>query len=500
MDTILFGKYQLIRVLGQGRSGTVYLAMHLELEEYRAIKQVSRSCTEYQQFRREALLLKRLRHPGIPIVYDLQEDEDFSYLIEEFISGDSFYEIIQKKGSLKQDVVIRYGIQLCALVDYLHSAEEIPILHLDLQPRNLILCHEQVKLLDFEHAGTSVEVNRRAKRYGTPGFCAPEQRQDGELGVHTDVYQIGAVLAYLLTGSLWQEQTEEIGGDLGKIIRRCLRFEGDGRYLSAGEVGQELQDVYTKRDMSDDRSISLILAFAGTRAGSGVTHLALGAGAYLNQRGYPCLYEEHNRSGDVRALASWLGREMDAYGLCRNFGVPMKPWYGEAVRLPEHGYEIVVRDYGDDWNAAGEMVKTCSCGVLFLVSGGKWWQQEQAIAVKRRLETGMEPASDKLKVIFNQAIPEAVGSRWKLEQEHSQVTCLKSPYFPDPFRLTDGAERFFEALYRWAVDTVKAKPVQKRLTGRGRTRFWDSFVRNWEEQNMQKRKRRSSELWEQTGL
>ena len=78
-STILFGKYELCRLLGRGRNGTVYLAKHKELEEYRAIKQVPKSCVDYDQFRKEDLILKDIRHPGIPVVYDLEEDEDFCY-------------------------------------------------------------------------------------------------------------------------------------------------------------------------------------------------------------------------------------------------------------------------------------------------------------------------------------------------------------------------------------------------------------------------------------
>ena len=67
-EHILFGKYRLCRKLGSGRSGTVYLAFHLELEEYRAIKVVPKAVSGYETFRKEALFLKELRHPGIPIV------------------------------------------------------------------------------------------------------------------------------------------------------------------------------------------------------------------------------------------------------------------------------------------------------------------------------------------------------------------------------------------------------------------------------------------------
>lgn len=71
ISAVLFGKYQLYGILGTGRAGTVFLAVHLGLEEYRAIKRVPKSFLNYDRFRREALVLKELRHPGIPIVYDL---------------------------------------------------------------------------------------------------------------------------------------------------------------------------------------------------------------------------------------------------------------------------------------------------------------------------------------------------------------------------------------------------------------------------------------------
>lgn len=471
----MFGKYQLICILGRGRCGTVYLAMHLELEEYRAVKQVSKNCTDYQKFRKEALLLKRLRHPGIPIVYDLQEDEEFSYLIEEFISGDSFYEIIQKKGHLNRESVIRYGIQICDLVDYLHSAEEVPILYLDLQPRNLMLCHEQVKLLDFEHAGTCTEANQRKERYGTPGFCAPEQRRDGELGVHTDVYQIGAILAYFLNGSEEQETAELLEDDLGKIIRRCLRSDGRDRYPSVAELRQALCAVHTKTGTWDNQSASLILAFAGTRAGIGVTHLALGASAYLNQQGYPCLYEEHNCSGDVRSILQCLGKEADSYGIGRTFGVPMKPWYGKAVRLPQPQYQVVVRDYGCDWKAAGEAARECPYMVLILVAGGKWWHQKSVEAEGRKV------------VVFNQAIPGAV-RQWRFSEPNPEKqVLLRAPYFANPFRMTESAAQFFTVLCRHVAGLAGITPDKIRLKSGKRIGFWDSFVRNREKRNIQRR-------------
>ena len=85
-------------MLGRGRSGTVYLAKHKDLEEYRAVKLVEKTRMDYEQFRKEALILKELRHPGIPIVYDLVETEQFSLLIEEFLEGETLYALVSGMG------------------------------------------------------------------------------------------------------------------------------------------------------------------------------------------------------------------------------------------------------------------------------------------------------------------------------------------------------------------------------------------------------------------
>lgn len=427
-DKILFGKYRLLRILGKGRSGTVYLARHLKLDEYRAIKVVPKSSVCYQQFRKEALLLKRLRHPGIPIVYDLEEEEHCSYLIEEFLEGDSLYDLMKRKGHLNQDTVIRYGIQICDLVHYLHSAEEFPILYLDLQPRNLLLCHEQIKLLDFDHADTLEKANESLQRYGTPGYCAPEQMKEEELGVYTDVYQIGAVLAYLLTGRGQRETLEkEPTGRLGSIICKCLHTERQRRYQSVLELKQELEKLQGK-------ATSLMIIFAGTHSGVGVTHLAIGLCAYLTGKGYPCLYEEWNRSNHVRHMAENLRKEADSYGIYSVFGLPVKPRYGKAVRLLPCAYPVVVRDYGRNWEEAAEAGK----GVFFLTAGGKWWEQRTGEEVISCLENKGRYSG--MTIIYNHVVPGAVG------KAAEAYRCFRAPEFPDPFCQTQQTDSFYSML------------------------------------------------------
>ena len=239
LNTVLFGKYQLCRILGTGRLGTVFLAVHLGLSEYRAIKRVPKSFLEYDQFRREALILKELRHPGIPIVYDVEEDENYSYLIEEYLEGESLYDLVKSQGYLPQRLVIHYGIQLTDIMNYLHLAGTTPLLYLDLQPRNLLVCHGSVKLIDFDHAAFTDEANAAADRYGTVGCAAPEQyEKNGKLDERTDLYAIGVILHYLYTGAFPAVPYEPVPAmkpELAAIIRTCLEEKRGRRFSSASD-------------------------------------------------------------------------------------------------------------------------------------------------------------------------------------------------------------------------------------------------------------------------
>ena len=148
----------------------MFLARHLALDEWRAIKRVPRAC---QGFAREAAVLKELKHPGIPVIYDLEEDSSYYYLIEEYLDGESLYALIERRGGLARAKALSYGIELCRIISYLHSIEPNPILYLDLQPRNILICQGALKLIDFDQAVTARSAKTMRERYGTEGFAAP---------------------------------------------------------------------------------------------------------------------------------------------------------------------------------------------------------------------------------------------------------------------------------------------------------------------------------------
>lgn len=452
-DTVLFGKYQIKGILGTGHAGTVFLAVHMELEEFRAIKRVSKSYVDYRRFKKEALILKELRHPGIPIVYDLEEDSEYSYLIEEYLEGESFYDLIHNQGHLTAAMTIRYGIQICRLVNYLHSAGEIPILYLDLQPKNLLLCNETVKLVDFDHSATMIQANASSKRYGTIGCAAPEQyRTDMKLDERTDIYAIGVTLIYLGTGR-YPEESPSPGlcgwtPELRKIVKTCLHSDPDKRYQSTEELCRDLIRLDQKTNgvsklFQKNQISSLTIAFAGSKSGVGTTHLAIGLSTYLRLSGYPNLYEEQNDSGAVRRLALSFGAQSDRFGRVRIRGCSMKPKYGEAVVLEESKNRIVIRDYGNDLNGLKESM---DADCVFLVCDGSLWEAGEAEKAVLELES-----CACLRVIFNHV---AAGLRIRKGGSLNPEYCYKAPWQPDSFLPERSHMRFYQAL----MDSLEIRP------------------------------------------
>lgn len=440
----------------------MYLARHKDLDEYRAIKQVPKTCTDYGQFRQEALILKTLRHPGIPIVYDLEEDEHFSYLIEEFLEGDSLYALISDMGHFSKAMTVRYGIQICRLVYTLHLAKPYPILYLDLQPKNLLLCDDTIKLVDFDHAIHLPESERLTKRYGTIGCAAPEQYTGEALDERTDIYAIGAVLYYMLTGTYPGETPAYSGSCMDKklvrILRTCLQGDREKRYDSAERLCEELEQILKEEQgvFSKKQILSLTIAIAGARSGVGTTHVAMGLAAYLRRQGFSALYEEENDSGGVRRFAAHVNARADRYGIFRIKGLPMLPGYGEAVHLEPHPYPIVIKDYGTNRQAIREELFD---GVLVVCSGKPWEQ-----GITRDTVSSLDIHSGQA-IIYNHFCRQLYQ---KLPGQARETGVFLMPYCSDPFKTEKETESFYRAVVSFLMNRETGGWLQrlKRLIGR----------------------------------
>ncbi|MFR1833276.1 MAG: serine/threonine protein kinase [Lachnospiraceae bacterium] len=449
-DTILFGKYRLCRIIGRGRTGTVYLARHEGLGEYRAIKEVPKSDAGYGQFLREARIMRTLHHPSIPIIYDLEETNTHCYLIEEFLEGESLKTLVQRQGYLTRSMAVRYGIQICSLVQYLHSAGRDPILYLDLQPNNLLLCHDTVKLVDFGNADYMTQANETSVRFGTPGCAAPEQYTGEPLDERTDIYAIGVLLFYLATGKLPKSAGREIcidwdmalGRELGTIVRDCLQSRNK-RPGTALEVKLRLETLLHTEfvEVQESSDVTRIVSITGSAPNIGVTHLALGLSSCLWKWGIPNLYEERNQSGHGILLAEHTHAEPDSCGICHVGPWRLLPHYGPQVRLNEaEHFPVYIRDYGTDRRTAlRDHEKTDSLHKhLLCVCGGKPYNQAE------NSRAAGELGGDGLILVFNFLeagfMPHCPGKGL----EHATVSM---PYFSKVSRPGREAESFYRELW-----------------------------------------------------
>jgi serine/threonine-protein kinase len=452
VSAVLFGKYQLYGILGTGRAGTVFLALHLGLEEYRAVKRVPKSFLQYEHLRREALILKELRHPGIPIIFDVEEDEFYSYLIEEYLEGESLYDLVKKQGPLSRELAISYGIQLTSIISYLHLAGPNPILHLDLQPKNLLLCHDTVKLIDFGLASFAADANMPGERYGTVGCAAPEQySKDGALDERTDIYAIGAVIHYLFTGEfpkLPYQPALSMDAGLAAVLKRCIKKEKEERFSSAQELGERLGQLKNMGTAAKDRlqSSSLIIALAGSKSGAGTTHIGIGLSVYLRNHGYPNLFEEKNDSGMGAGLGDYAAAKRDQFGLIKYQGFIWKPYYGPGVKLKEPPYKIRILDYGKN---VGQALMGNPDAVI-LVCDSSRWSRSSAFSSAEDVVKGHSSYG----IVYNHVTG---GTRIRLPDGAAPSRCFKAPYYPDPFKMNAEAGDFYKILLEQVLEIKSRK-------------------------------------------
>ncbi len=255
------GSYQILRTLGRGGMGTTYLVwdksqknkgapLLLVLKEMNA--DMMRIAKARELFEREARVLKSLDHPGIPKYYDFFVLNDRKYLVMELIHGHNLEQFIYQRGALDRERAIRWMIQVCTILTYLHNLQP-PLVHRDVKPANLILRNldSRLMLLDFgavKELGTSLET-----RIGVEGYSAPEQYR-GKPCPQSDIYGVGATIIFLLTGKTPMQyyhykgakyefdvsEIPNLSPPLSQVIQKACRSDFRDRYQTAEELSAAL--------------------------------------------------------------------------------------------------------------------------------------------------------------------------------------------------------------------------------------------------------------------
>ena len=142
IGSLLDGKYKILNKIGQGGMSIVYLAMNEKANKQWAIKEMRKEKNKNCEVMRQSLitetnLLKELKHPYLPSIADIIENEDTIIIVMDYVEGRALSDILSEKGTIDEASVVEYAIQLCDVLDYLHS-QNPPIIYRDLKPSNII--------------------------------------------------------------------------------------------------------------------------------------------------------------------------------------------------------------------------------------------------------------------------------------------------------------------------------------------------------------------------
>ena len=262
------GPYTIMRKLGSGGMADVYFSMHEELHRPAAVKVLRPSLagdeSNLQRFVQEARAAASLVHPNIVQVYDVGQQEDLNqhvtirYIAQEYVDGRNLRQYLEQHGTMSIREALSVLLQTLAALKKSSSAG---VVHRDIKPENILLTPEgDVKVTDFGLARLlhdDPQLTRAGTTLGTPMYMSPEQLQDGEVDVRSDLYSLGVTLFHMLAGKppfsgetplalamqhvqaqppKLNELRPDIPKSLSKLVERLLAKQPHERFSNPDEV------------------------------------------------------------------------------------------------------------------------------------------------------------------------------------------------------------------------------------------------------------------------
>jgi eukaryotic-like serine/threonine-protein kinase len=303
--TVLDDRYDVVRPLGSGGMGEVYLARDRVLGRDVALKVLRRQYAgddEFaERFKREAMSAASLSHPNIVQVYDRgATEEGASYIAMEYVPGGTLKERISRGGPLEAADAAGFGAQVA---EALGAAHDRSMVHRDIKPQNVLLtARGGAKVADFgiARAGSSATISRTGSVMGTAGYMSPEQALGKPATPKSDLYSLGVVLYEALTGELPYtadnpiavsmkhvneplrppiELNPRIPRGMNAIVTKLLAKDPEDRYADADELADDLWRV--------NRGLKPVAAGVGRKQGPGTRRNALASANVTNKMPRP---------------------------------------------------------------------------------------------------------------------------------------------------------------------------------------------------------------------
>ena len=315
----LFDKYEMIKDLGTGSSGSVTLVRHISMDQERALKKVPKASAFAESALSEARLLKSLEHPSIPRIFDFEEDNAFYYIVEEYIDGETLDSFLLHQQLISPGLFFNICEQLCNIFIYLHT------------------------------------------HYGNIEFSAPECFTEDTITQAADIYSLGQLLQYILTFT-----PNSFSHKFQHIIQKATTSDASLRYVTVAELYQEIQEI---QKLTGQPHLIHKIAVLGSHRGCGSTHVAVSLTCELNILGYHGIYIDSAKSvlchGNHDGLQ--IFKQKNGYYYYKSFqGIPD---YSDGIQFNIPKDAIQIYDLGTD--VCNEKIYDMDL-VLYVCNGSFW--------------------------------------------------------------------------------------------------------------------------------
>lgn len=240
-DRIL-DNYNIVSCLHYTDTKQVYI-----LRERNSNKKIILKCRSGQDAelsKNEYSTLKAVEGEFVPQAYDFFVENERTYLLREYIEGDTLEQRIDRKGVYEPKAAIDAMISICQGIEFMHE-QNPPVVHRDIKPQNIILTKDsKYKFIDLDTAREYKDENTYDTVFmGTRATAAPEQFGFKQTSVRSDIYSLGILFLYLLTGDYRarEEEWKRLPKAVRRVIDRCLAFDPDNRYASVSALIRELK-------------------------------------------------------------------------------------------------------------------------------------------------------------------------------------------------------------------------------------------------------------------
>jgi serine/threonine-protein kinase len=303
-EYICRGRYMVEKIIKGGGMSHVYQVREVNLKQVWCAKEIMHGVTDKDRMEEEALIseayiMKSLNNPSIPRIVSIEKENNCTYIIMDYVTGQNLQDFIVEHGPLSVELATQYMMQLCEVVAYLHkkAPNKPAILYRDLKPLNIMVCpNRNLMILDFgisvvledeetdEHGNIldtpeNRNKNRITNTIGTPGFAAPELYHKGaKYDLRSDIFSLGATFYYLLTADMPSHYVTQTGimqgrkkaasfnpsvpAEVDAIIDKAMEPDINKRYASVLDLKVDLRystDFSEKHKKTVNRQLAITI-------------------------------------------------------------------------------------------------------------------------------------------------------------------------------------------------------------------------------------------------